>query len=130
LEAAHRTSLAKGEAGIREKKPSPLLADFLKNDFLPFVRTKHATKPGTAEYYADGANMVGKCDWVSEPLDKISDQRAQQFAPKYAALSASRINCGLHSLRRALNLVFEWGILSSNFKQSSNPRTMQTKPFR
>jgi integrase len=112
MEAAHRTSLAKGEVGIREKKPAPSLADFLKNDFIPFVKTKHATKPGTAEYYTDGAKMVGKCDWVSEPLDKISDQHAQHFAAKYAALSASRINCGLRSLRRALNLAFEWGKLA------------------
>jgi integrase len=111
MEAAHRTSLAKGEVGIREKKPAPSLADFLKNDFVPFVRTRHATKPGTAEYYSDGAKMVGKCDWASEPLDKISDQHAQHFAAKYAALSASRINCGLRTLRRALNLAFEWGKL-------------------
>lgn len=111
MEAAHRTSLAKGEVGIREKKPAPSLADFLKNDFVPFVKTKHATKPGTAEYYVDGAKMVGKCDWASELLDKISDQHAQHFAAKYAALSASRINCGLRTLRRALNLAFEWGKL-------------------
>ncbi len=63
MEAAHRTSLAKGEVGIREKKPAPALTDFLKNDFVPFVKTKHATKPGTAEYYADGAKMVGKSHW-------------------------------------------------------------------
>lgn len=116
MEAAHKTSLAKGEVGIREKKPAPSLADFLKNDFVPFVKTKHATKPRTAEYYADGANMVHRCDWASEPLDKISDQHAQHFAAKYAALSASRINCGLRSLRWALNLAFEWGKLERPVK--------------
>ena len=111
IESAHRTALANGLVGIREKKAVPALADFLKNDFVPFVKTKHAAKPGTAEYYADGANMVCKCDWASDPLDRISDQHAQHFAAKYAALSASRINCGLRSLRRALNLAFEWGKL-------------------
>jgi len=116
MEAAHKTSLAKGEVGIREKKPVPSLADFLKNDFVPFVKTKHATKPGTAEYYSDGASMVRKCDWASESLDKISDQHAQHFAAKYAALSPSRINCGLRSLRRALNLAFEWGKLERPVK--------------
>ena len=104
MEAAHRTSLAKGEVGIREKKAAPTLAAFLKDDSVPFVETKHGAKPGTAEYYIDGANKVCKCDWASEPLDKISDQHAQHLAAKYAALSASRINCGLRSLRRALNL--------------------------
>jgi integrase len=111
IESAHRTNLANGMVGIREKKPVPSLADFLKNDFLPFVAAKHAAKARTAEYYADGTNMVCKCDWASDPLDKISDQHAQYFAAKYAALSASRINCGLRSLRRALNLAFEWGKL-------------------
>ncbi len=111
IESAHRTALANGLVGIREKKAAPALADFLNNDFVPFAKTKHASKPGTAEYYADGANMVCKCDFASEPLDKISDQHAQHFAAKYAALSASRINCGLRSLRRALNLAFEWGKL-------------------
>jgi integrase len=116
MESAHRTSLAKGEVGIREKKPAPALADFLRNDFVPFVKTKHAAKPGTAEYYVDGANMVCKCDWASDPLDKISDQHAQHFAAKHSALSASRINCGLRSLRRALNLAFEWGKLERAVK--------------
>jgi hypothetical protein len=36
MESAHRTSLAKGEVGIREKKPSPPLAIFLKDRILPW----------------------------------------------------------------------------------------------
>jgi integrase len=111
IESAHRTALANGLVGIREKKPAPVLADFLKKDFLPFVESKHTAKPATAEYYADGARMVCKCDFAALPLDRISDQHAQQFAAKYAGLSASRINCGLRSLRRALNLAYEWGKL-------------------
>jgi integrase len=116
IESGHRTALANGLVGIREKKAAPSLSDFLKNDFVPFVETKHAAKPATAEYYADSANMVCKCDWASDPLDKISDQHAQHFAAKYAPLSASRINCGLRSLRRALNLAFEWGKLERPVK--------------
>jgi integrase len=111
MEAAHRTSLAKGEVGIREKKAVPSLADYLTKDFIPYVESKHATKPGTMEYYRDGANMVLKCDWSREKLNQISDQHAQHFAAKFAKLSASRINCGLRSLRRALNLAYEWGKL-------------------
>lgn len=99
IEAGHRTALANGLVGIREKKPAPALADFLKKDFVPFVETKHAEKPGTAEYYSDGAKMIQKCDFAGEPLDKITDQHAQQFAAKFAKLSASRINCGLRTLR-------------------------------
>ncbi len=111
MEAAHKTSLAKGEVGIREKKPVPTLAEFLRNEFIPYVQAKHKAKSGTVEYYTDGANMVLKCDWHTEKLDQISDQHAQQFTTKFAHLSPSRINCGLRSLRRALNLAFEWGKL-------------------
>lgn len=118
MEAAHRTSLAKGEVGIREKKTVPSLAQFLKKDFIPYVEAKHAAKSGTLEYYRDGANMILKCDWSIESLDQISDQHAQQFAAKLVKLSASRINCGLRSLRRALNLAFEWGKLERPAKIS------------
>ena len=83
---------------------------------MPFVETRHAAKPGTAEYYTDGANMVCKCDFASLPLDKISDQHAQQFAAKFSRALPSRINCGFRSLRRALNLAFEWGKLERPVK--------------
>lgn len=116
MEAAHRSALASGLAGIREKKSAPSLADFLKNDFEPFVKTKHAEKPGTVEYYIDGAGMVKKCDWISEPLDRITGRHAQHFAAKFANLSPSRINCGLRTLRRALNLAYEWGKLEKPVK--------------
>ena len=42
MEAARRTALAKGEVGIRDKKPVPTLAAFITADFLPFVRTTFA----------------------------------------------------------------------------------------
>ena len=84
----------------------PTLSEFLRRDFIPYVKSKHSEKPGTLEYYCDGANMVLKCDWAGERLDQINDQKAQQFAAKFAHLSPSRINCGLRSLRRALNLAY------------------------
>ncbi len=110
-ESAHRTRLANGGVGIREKKPVAPLSDFLKKDFGPYLESRHAVKPGTLEYYQDGTKMLQKCDWVSLPLDEVSDQHAQSFAGKYAKLSPSRINCGLRTLRRALRLAVEWGKL-------------------
>src|SRR5262252_861006 len=35
MEAAHKTSLAKGEVGIREKKPAPALSVFLSDRIEP-----------------------------------------------------------------------------------------------
>lgn len=40
MEANHKATLAKGEVGIREKKPIPSLRDFVKSDFLPFVDSR------------------------------------------------------------------------------------------
>ena len=42
MEAAHRTSLAKGEVGIRDKKQSPTLADFCDCRFEPWAKSTFA----------------------------------------------------------------------------------------
>jgi hypothetical protein len=47
MEAAHKTSLAKGEVGIREKKPAPTIAEFVEADFLPHVQSRFAEKATT-----------------------------------------------------------------------------------
>ena len=51
------------------------------------------------------ATKVGSCDLR---LDDLSDQHAQQFAAQHFKLSPSGINRGLRTLRRALNLAFQW----------------------
>src|ERR1700756_5164424 len=38
MESAHRTSLAKGEVGIREKTPTVTLAEFIDERFEPWAR--------------------------------------------------------------------------------------------
>ena len=38
MEAAHRTALAKGEVGFREKKPVPTLAEFCKQRIEPWAK--------------------------------------------------------------------------------------------
>src|SRR5437870_3816335 len=38
MEATHRTSLAKGEVGIREKKPAPILKEFCERRFEPWAQ--------------------------------------------------------------------------------------------
>jgi len=108
MESAYRTALVKSEVGIREKKPVPLLKQFLKEDFLPFAETKHATKHLTLRYYKQGSNMLLKSAMAALPLDQITDQHAQEFARKHAKLSASGINRGLRTLRRVLSLALKW----------------------
>jgi integrase len=109
IEAAHRTSLAKGEVGIREKKAAPILRDFLKNDFRRYVKTKHAAKPMTVRYYVQGADMLLKSEMAALRLDELTDQHARDFTRTHSTLSPSGVNRGLRTLRRALNLGYEWG---------------------
>jgi len=91
MEAAHRTSLAKGEVGIREKKPAPLLKEFSKDDFLPFAKTKHALKPSTYRYYKQGTDMLLKSAMAGLRLDELTDQHAQGFAAKHSSMSADYV---------------------------------------
>jgi integrase len=111
MEAAHRASLAKGEVGIREKKAAPKLKEFLKQEFLPYAETAHVTKPRTLRYYKQGVDMLLSSRIAILAIDQISDQNAKHFAAEYVRLSPSGINRGLRTLRRALNLAYQWGRL-------------------
>jgi integrase len=118
MESAHRTALANGLVGIREKKQAPTLNDFLKADFLPFAKTKHASKPSTHRYYQQGADMLQRSSLGALRLDEITDQHAHVFAAKFSALSPSGINRGLRTLRRVLNLAYRWGKIEKPVKIS------------
>jgi integrase len=116
IEAAHRTALAKGEVGIREKKPAPTLKEFLKQDFQKYAETRHATKLLTLRYYTQGSAMLLKSTLAGVRLDELTDQHARQFARQRASLSPSGINRGLRTMRRALNLAYQWGKLEKPVK--------------
>jgi len=111
IEATLRSELAKGNWGILELKPAPTLAEFLKKDFLPFTRTRFASKAKTLAYYQYGVDRLCTSDLAKFRITEITGKDATQFAARYASFSASTINCGLRTLRRALNLAFEWGKL-------------------
>src|SRR5207245_11673409 len=64
MEAAHRTALAKGEVGIRDKKRVPSLAEFAESDFLPFVRSTFAPQPKTLPYYQERASGLCAFDCI------------------------------------------------------------------
>ncbi len=109
IEGKLRAELARGNWGILEKKAAPTLETFLKKEFLPYAY--NTAKESTARYYHDGAKRLLTSDLAGLRLDEITDQHAGQFAARYSTLSASTINCGLRTLRRALHLAFEWGKL-------------------
>src|ERR1700724_1321574 len=76
MEAAHRTSLAKGEVGIRERKPVPILKDFAEQDFRPYVRSTFAAKIKTKSYYENGVkSLLAYGQLAGERLDAITSEK-------------------------------------------------------
>jgi integrase len=111
VEARLRVELAKGNWNILEAKPLPTLREFLEKEFLPFVRSKSKTKPKTVEYYEYGVSRLLQMAFADLRLNEITDQKSAHFAAKNCALSASTVNSGLRTLRRALGLAAQWGKL-------------------
>jgi len=112
MEATHRSRLAQGEVGIRERKRVPTLNEFAEQEFLPFTRRTFVTKLKTLKYYEYGVKSLRAYDALATlPLDAItSDVIAGYIAKRRASgLETSSINRELQSLRRMFTLALEWG---------------------
>jgi hypothetical protein len=120
IESAHRAALANGLVGIREKKLSPMLADFLKNDFAAFAESKHAAKPLTLRYYQQGANMLTASGLGRLRLDELTSQHAQEFARKY--YSAGDV---LHDIFKKAQPFYIFQCFASTGQADSSPAQSQ-----
>jgi integrase len=112
MEAAHKAALAKGEVGIRDRKPVPTLKQFAEGDFLPFVRSTFAAKSKTQSYYEYGVkSLLAYEKLAGESLDRITTERISGYVVKRqaAGLEVSSINRELQALRRMFALAVEWG---------------------
>src|ERR1035437_1354155 len=82
MEAAHRTSLAKGEVGIRDKKTWPTLEEFCTNRVEPWAKSRFETtcvKNWT--WYRTGIRaLTGYKSLADARLDAISGELASEFA--------------------------------------------------
>jgi hypothetical protein len=81
MEAAHKTALAMGEVGIREKKLIPTLREFAQGDFRGYVSSTFAAKVQTRRYYEHGIKVF--CSYA-----RLADER----------LDAIRLVHSLHQL--------------------------------
>ena len=117
MEAAHRTSLAKGEVGIREKKPVPTLLDFCKTRFEPWAKSTTASKTWL-DFYRVGLRAIKSYRTLSSlRLDEITSENAADFGAQRRAqkggLEVSTVNSSLRVLRRVLRQAAEWGLLQT-----------------
>ncbi|PYP91602.1 MAG: hypothetical protein DMG65_07140 [Candidatus Angelobacter sp. Gp1-AA117] len=118
MEAAHRTSLAKGEVGIRDKKQSLTFAEFCDKRFEPWAKaTFEKSSPKTwLDFYRVGLRAARNYKPLANlRLDEITGERAAEFAAYRQAqgLQVSSVNSSLRVLRRILRLAVEWGELPS-----------------
>lgn len=111
IESAHRTRLAKGEVGIRDRKPAPTLAEFADNDFLPFVETTSAGKPNTVRFYKNSIHNLKTLSTLGGlRVDAITSENiADYVAKRKAGKEVSTVNRDLATLRRMFHLAQEWG---------------------
>lgn len=115
MEAAHRTSLAKSEVGIRDKKPVPTLADFCAKRFEPWTKSTFENNcPATWKWYRSGIRAVlSNKSLANLRPDEISGEQAAEFASQRQSLGlqVSYVNGSLRVLRRILRLAVEWRVL-------------------
>jgi integrase len=128
IEAAHRTVLAKGEVGIRERKSVPTLKDFAQK-FIDSIQVRNANKPRTVDFYAQQLEVLLRFDpLASAQLDKINEQlieafveqRSKEFCqprskkkrkPGGKIISPATVNRALATLRHLLRLAQEWQVI-------------------
>ncbi|MGB6524940.1 MAG: tyrosine-type recombinase/integrase [Candidatus Acidiferrales bacterium] len=116
MESAHRTSLAKGEVGIREKKVVPPLKDFMENRFHPWALATFRDKPRTQVWYLGGIRRISEFAPLSKArLNEITPETTRAYIAKRQkdGLKTSSINRELQILRRILRLAVEWGALDA-----------------
>jgi hypothetical protein len=87
----------------------PTLAHFLDGDFKLYVEAQCSAKPKPVGYYAYGVALLLEAGMGELPLNEVTSQHAAGYIARQAKRSPSTVNCGLRTLRRALNLAEEWG---------------------
>jgi integrase len=116
MEAAKRTQLAKGEVGIRDRKPAPTLKQFAPR-FEQAIAVQCAEKPRTIEFYrAKLHTLLADNVLASTPIGLLDEAAIEQYVQartrvisrRKKPLAAGSINRELATLRRLLRLAHEW----------------------
>jgi Phage integrase SAM-like domain len=117
MEAAHRTALAKGEVGIRERKAVPTFAEFCTHRVEPWARARfEKTCQKNWLWYRTGIRALSNFKLLTRtPIDQITSELASDFAAYRLreGMQVSTANNSLRVLRRVLNLAVEWGIITA-----------------
>ena len=113
IEAAYRTALAKGEAGIFERKPAPTLRDF-KQRFTEAIKVRCAEKRRTVAFYEEKlARLLEFEPLASARLDRIDEALIESYVQeRRKQVAPATVNRQLATLRRLLRLAYEWQVIN------------------
>lgn len=130
MEAAHRTRLAEGLVGIREKKRMTLAA-FMKDRFEPWAKGRfeeRSPKTWNSWYLPSIRTLQAYSPLCNRMLSEITSEHVADFAAhirvkglRGTALQSSSINSRLRVLRRIFHLAVEWGELDTAPKFKLEP---------
>jgi len=112
MEAAHRTSLAKGEVGIKERRLAPTLKDFAQRS-IDAIQVRCAAKTRTVEFYGQQlARLLDFGPLANAKLSDIDEALIESFVQhRSAQVSRATVNRALATLRRLLRLAQEWRVI-------------------
>ncbi len=80
IEAAYRTSLAKGEVGIWAKTKAPTLKAFAEGEFLKHIESEHEAKRSTLSYCRLGLKSILEFPGMAKcRLDEIRREDVAAF---------------------------------------------------
>jgi integrase len=117
MEAAHRTALANGLVGIREKKQAPTLKSFCDERFEPWAKASFEKSVLNNWYwFRTGIRaLLSYKPLASAKLDTITNELAAEFAAHRMAndIQVSSVNSSLRVLRRSLRLAKDWGVVEA-----------------
>ncbi len=104
-------SIVRGEFGIVDGHQAGRLTDF-KDKFLAALRTK--VKPRSLEYYEDSWNGLVSFESIANArLDRIDRKLIESFVQFRSKTSMpATVNHNLKTLRRALRLANDWGMIA------------------
>jgi integrase len=113
MESAHRTSFARGEVGLRDKKPVMTLGEFCRKRFAPWSESSSSLKTWRDFYRVGVMAIQAYTPLASLTLDKITTERIADFASHRQAegMKVATVNASLRILRRVLRVAEEWGEL-------------------
>ena len=121
MEAAHKTALAKGEAGIFERKPAPSFTKAMA-DFLKWSEHEHKAHPNTHHRYVVSSKALlkffkdGKLDRITpEDVEGFKTWRAKQKGTRTKRmLRPATTNRELACLKAMFNFYIKGDVLLKN----------------